>query len=264
RPVERYPVNHHLAQILERGMLLGGATYGPVSVEATFFDGDEPTKPSDWPNVWERGLDSRALRFTVRPVPGLEAQYSWARVKSPEHRPGAGPTQRKHDASVRWTGALASHPAYLMAEWGKTVEANGFFNFYTALVEGAVTVGRHHPYARFERTDRPEETRTTDPFRSVRPHLDDSNIGITRWSIWSAGYGVSLLTARGRLEVRPFVEGSVARARALTGIYDPETAYGSDVLPSVTLGVRMDWGGMSAMRMGRYLGRSDHSEPMEH
>ena len=264
RPVVRYPVNHHLAQILERGMVLGAATYGPFSLEATWFSGDEPTRPSDWPNVWERGFDSRALRLTVRPTAGVEAQYSWARVKSPEHRPGAGPTQRKRDVSARWSLPLASHPAYLMAEWGRTDEANGFFHFYTALVEGAITLGRHHPYARFERTDRPEETRTTDPFRSVRPHLDDSNIGITRWNIWSAGYGVSLLTAQGRLEVRPFVEGSLAHARALTGIYDPETAYGSDVLPSVTLGVRMDWGGMSRMRMGRYLTSPDHSDQMEH
>lgn len=264
RPVVRYPVNHHLAQILERGVIAGGVTYGPVSLEATWFNGDEPTHPGDRPNVGGRGLDSRALRLTVRPGPGIEAQYSWARVESPEHRPGAGPTQRKRDVSVRWSGPLASRPTYLMAEWGRTEDAGGFFTYYTALVEGAMALGRHRPYARFERTDRPEETRTLDPFRSVRPHLDDATLGVTRWIIWSAGYGVSLLTAKGRLEVRPFIEGSMAHVERLGGIFDPETAYGSDVLPSVTLGVRMDWGGMSAMRMGRYVRETDHMERMEH
>lgn len=264
RPVARYPVNHHLAQILERGMVLGAATYGPVSLEVAFFNGDEPTKPSDWPNVLERGLDSRALRFSVRPAAGVEAQYSWARVESPESRPGDGSDQRKRETSLRWTGALGSRPAYLLAEWGRTEEAGGFFIYSTALVEGAMTFGRHRPYARLERTDRPEELRTTDPFRSVRPHTDASNIGETRWRIATLGYGVSLLTAKERLEVRPFVEGSIAQATALNGVFDPETAYGSDVLSSVTVGVRMDWGGMSGMRMGRYLGRSDHTDHMEH
>jgi hypothetical protein len=64
RPVVRYPVDHHLAQILERGVLIGRASYGPMAVEVTGFDGDEPTKPSDWPN-WDRGLDSRAVRVTA-------------------------------------------------------------------------------------------------------------------------------------------------------------------------------------------------------
>ena len=127
-----------------------------------------------------------------------------------------------------------------------------------------MTLGRHRPYLRLEQTGRPEETRTADPFRSVRPHTDASTIGETRWRIATLGYGVSLLTAKGRLEVRPFVEGSVAQAKALNGVFDPETAYGSDVLSSVTVGVRMDWGGMSGMRMGRYLGRSDHTDHMEH
>lgn len=263
RPVERYPVNHHLAQILERAVLVGVAEYGPVRLEATWFNGDEPTKPSDWPN-WDRGLDSRAVRATVTPIAGLEAQYSWARVKSPEHRQGAGSTQRKRSASVRYGGALSHRPAYALLEWARTEEAGSFFVFHSVLAEGAMAFGRHRPYARFERTERPEDIRTLDPFRSIRPHLDDAILGITRWTTWTAGYGVSFLTARGRFEVRPFVEGTVARVKRVRGIYDPETAYGSDVLPSLTLGVRMDWGGMSGMRMGRYVGGDDHSEPEDH
>ena len=263
RPVERYPVNHHLAQVLERVVVIGRASYGPVALEVTGFNGDEPTKPSDWPN-WDRGLDSRAVRATVTPVAGLEAQYSWARVKSPEHRPGAGPTQRKREASLRWKGPLAHRPTYALLEWARTEDAGGFFVYHSLLVEGAMSVGRQRPYARFERTERPEESRTLDPFRSLRPHLDDNILGITRWTVWTAGYGVSLLTAPGRLEVRPFVEGSLAQVKALEGIFDPAAFYGASVLPSVTLGVRMDWGGMAGMRMGRYGEGGTHRDSMDH
>jgi len=263
RPVVRYPVNHHLAQLLERGVAIGRASYGPVAVEVTGFNGDEPTKPSDWPN-WDRGLDSRAVRLTATPITGLEAQYSWARVKSPEHRQGAGSTQHKRSASVRWSGPLAHRPTYGLLEWARTEEAGGFFVFHSLLAEGAMRFGRQRPYFRFERTARPEDQRTLDSFRSIRPHLDNSILGITRWTIWTAGYGVSLLTARGRLEVRPFVEGSLARVEALEGIFDPKTFYGASVLPNVTLGVRMDWGGMSGMRMGRYGAVETHMGSMDH
>jgi hypothetical protein len=256
-------VNHHLAQILERGIVIGSASYGPVMLESTWFDGDEPTKPSDWPN-WDRGLDSRALRATVVPMKGVELQYSWARVKSPEQRQGAGPEQRKRELSARFSGTVATRPAYAQLEWARTVDAGGAFVYHSLLAEGAMTFGRMRPYARFERTERPEDTRTADPFRSVRPHLDDSNLGTTRWTVMTAGYGVSFLTARGRLELRPFVEGSIARVQAITGIFDPKTFYGADVLPSVTLGVRMDWGGMGGMRMGRYAMPGDHSDMMGH
>ena len=263
RPAVRYPVNHHLAQILERAVVVGGLAYGPVALKAGWFNGDEPTRPKDWPN-WDRGLDSRATRVTVTPRPGLEVQYSWARVKSPEHRPGAGPTQRKEDASVRCACRLAALPSYFLAEWARTEDAGGVFVYHSFLAEAAVEAGRHRPYARFERTERPEEARTLDPERSLRPHLDDSILGITRWTVWTAGYGVSLLAARGRLEVRPFVEGSIAHVRALGGIFDPATFYGADVLPSLSAGVRIDWGGMAGMRMGRYHDLSDHPEHRDH
>lgn len=262
RPAVRYPVNHHLAQILERAVVIGRASYGPIALEVTRFNGDEPTQPSDWPN-WDRGLDSRAVRVTVTPIAGLEMQYSWARVKSPEHRPGAGPIQRKRDASLRWSGPLAHRPTYALVEWARTEDAGGFFVYHSLLAEGAMSVGRQRPYVRVERTERPEESRTLDPFRSLRPHLDDSILGITRWTIWTVGYGVSFLTARGRLEVRPFVEGSLAQVKARKGIFDPRTFYGADVLPSITLGVRMDWGGMSGMRMGRYEEGGTHMDSMD-
>ena len=255
RPVVRYPVDHHFAQVLERAVVIGAATYGPARVEATWFNGDEPVKPSSWPN-WDRGLDSRAIRLSLMPGHGLEAQYSHAKVLSPEHREGSGPAQVKDDASLRWAGPLRGHESYALVNWARTDEAHGFFIFHSFVAEGSTVLGRHHPYLRFERTERPEDQRTSDPFRSVRPPLDNTSLGATRWTVWTAGDGVSFLTARDRLEVRPFVEGSFARVRTVEGIFDPKSFYGSDVLPSVTVGVRLDWGGMGRMRMGRYFDRA--------
>jgi hypothetical protein len=251
RPVVRYPVNHHLAQILERALIIGSINYGPVTLEATWFNGDEPTHPTDWPN-WDRLFDSRAIRGTITPLPGMEAQLSYANVLSPEHQGGAGPAQKKWDASVRYQGPLAALPSYVLLEWARSEEAGGVFVYRSLLAEGAVEFGRHRPYARFEMTQRPEEMRSTDPFRSVRPHTDNNLLGITDWTIVTAGYGVSFLTARGRLEVRPFVEGAVAHVEVVEGLVDPDLFYGSDVLPSLSVGVRIDWGGMNRMRMGRY------------
>src|SRR2546426_6549297 len=54
------------------------------------------------------------------------------------------------------------------------------------------TLSRSQPYYRFERTERPEDMRTLDPFRSVRPHLDNSILGTSRWSIHTLGYGLRL------------------------------------------------------------------------
>jgi hypothetical protein len=151
-----------------------------------------------------------------------------------------------------------------MAEWARTEDAGGFFVYRSLLVEGAVALGVHRPYLRLERTERPEEQRLPDPFRSVRPHTDDGILGITRWTVITAGTGVSFLTARGRLEWRPFVEVGVAHVTSVRGIFDPEIFYGGDVLPSVTVGVRLDWGGMSTMRMGNYRIRAEHTEHEDH
>src|SRR5215208_1626735 len=49
RPFEKYPINHHLAQILERGMVTGAVRVGDVVLDASLFGGDEPTSPSSLP-----------------------------------------------------------------------------------------------------------------------------------------------------------------------------------------------------------------------
>lgn len=258
RPVLRYPVNHHWAQILERAVVIVGARWGPLAVEGTLFNGDEPERPWQFPNLSRFG-DSWALRATLRAGSRLEAQASHARVASPEHRAGAGPT------AVRWSGSLRlDRPAgpgrlYGLAEWARTVEG-GFFTFDALLLESELRWGALRPYYRFERTERPEEERTADPFRTRRPHTDDALLGITRWTVHTVGTGVRLPTVRG-LTAEPVVE--VARAGVAAvgqGLFRPADFYGGDVIWSVTAGIRLTLG--RPHRMGRY-GVSEADETLE-
>jgi hypothetical protein len=251
RPVLRYPVNHHLAQILERAVAMMGVRAGPVMAEAGLFNGDEPERPGQWPRLSRFG-DSWSWRLTLMPVRGLELQGSHASVHSPEHRGGAGTDQGKWSLSGRWSGALGRFPVYGLVEWARTSEAGGFFVFHSTLAEGAWTAGRSRLHYRFERTDRPEEERTLNLFRSRRPHFENSILGQTRWTIHTAGYSFHLMYPPARLDVWPLAELSFGTVKDVgAGLFDARTFYGKTSFWSVSLGVRLSLG-MPMHRMGRY------------
>ena len=259
RPVVRYPINHHLAQILERAMATIGARAGPVTVEASLFNGDEPESPGQWPRLSRFG-DSWSGRVTLLPLEQLEVQASYAKVHSPEHRLGSGTDQHKWSVSGRWDGNVGEAPLYGLMEWASTSEAEGFFVFHTFLAEGAWTTGSSRLHYRFERTERAEEERTLSPFQSVRPHTDNSVQGITRWTVHTAGYGYRVLHPRAALSAEPFIEltyGQMAEVRG--GVFDVRSFYGRESFWSASLGVRLNLGAR-AHRMGRYgvaLGRGN-------
>ncbi|HJS47558.1 MAG TPA: hypothetical protein VJ773_06200 [Gemmatimonadales bacterium] len=252
RPALRYPVNHHLAQILERAVLSAGGRYGPVALELSLFNGDEPERPGSWPN-WERFGDSWAARLTLSPGAGLELQGSFAEVESPEHRGGAGPEQSKWSTSARWTGAAWGGEGYALVEWARTDEVEGIFTFESLLAEAEWRRGALRPYLRVERTERPEEERVDPPFRSARPHLDNSILGITRWTGVTWGIGVRAFR-RGGLAVEPLVEGAWAAVASVGGgFFDPITWYGDDRLWSLTAAVVIRWDAPGPRhRMGRH------------
>src|SRR5215217_9030662 len=259
RPPLRYPVNHHLAQILERWVAILGARMGPVLLEGGLFDGDEPDRPSRWPDI-SRFADSWSTRLTLFPLDHLEVQGSHAEVHSPEHREGFGTDQSKWSLSGRWTGSLRGSPAYAMLEWAQTSEAEGFFVFDSFLAEGAWDRGRHRLLYRFERTDRPEEERLLDPFRSARPHLENSILGTTRWTVHTAGYGFQLTLARA-LAALPFVEVSYGRIADVNGgLFDAESFYGKTSFWSLSIGSRLNVG-LPLHRMGRYGVAQDTAAP---
>jgi hypothetical protein len=260
RPVLRYPVNHHLAQILERAVATLGITSGPVMVEGGLFNGDEPARPGDWPNVSRFG-DSWSGRITFRPIDGLEVQGSHASVTSPEHREGAGTDQSKWSVSGRWAKPVGGFPVYGLLEWARTSEAGGFFTFNSLLAEGAWTVGRSRLHYRFERTNRPEEERTSDPFRSRRPHFENTILGQTRWTIYTAGYSYRVSYPPARLEALPLIELSYGRIKDVGGgLFDARSFYGKTSFWSLSLGIRLTLG-PSLHRMGRYGVAEDTAAP---
>jgi len=267
RPVLRYPVNHHLAQILERAVIQAGVRVGPVALEGGLFNGDEPERPGQWPRVGGRFGDSWSARLTVIPLAGVELSASRAKVHSPEHRPGAGSNAWKWHAGVRMDRRFGTVGIYGLAEWARTEEVEGFFHFSSLLFETAARLHGHQAYYRFERSDRPEDMRELDLFRSVRPHLENSILGTTRFTLHTVGYGYGLELARTRLELRPFIEGTLGRARTIDGgVLTPQLLYGTTRVRSVSGGVRLMWQ-MAGHRMGRYgdlLDLPAGTEPAHH
>lgn len=251
RPFFAYPVNHHLAQILERLVAVVAVRAGPVIAEAGVFNGDEPTGPDDWPELSRFG-DSWSGRLTLLPLPGLEVQGSYAEVNSPEHAGGDGLDQTKWSTSARLERATSAGRAYGLVEWARTEEGEGAFAYRSVLAEAALH-GRVLGVAyRFERTERPEEQRAEEPFRTVRPQLDNSILGESRWSIHTVALDAVLTDDWPGLRVAPFVEVSAGRVTSLTpASFDPVAIYGRDTFWSITAGVRIGLG-MRLHRMGRY------------
>lgn len=250
RPFVEYPVNHHLSQILERAIVVGAASAGPLSLELSRFNGDEPQSPSGLPNS-NRLFDSWSGRVTGRFWPGSEIQTSFARVISPEVASGGGLAQKKWSASGRYERAMF----YGLAEIAETREYESgreAFSFNTMLAEASLTGKRGMIALRAERTERPEEERLANLFRSPVPPSDLSILGRTRWTTLTANASRSLNIPM-HATFSPFVEVGRAHASAINqpSVFDPKSFYGSDVLWSVSVGARFGIG-MKHARMGRY------------
>jgi len=209
---------------------------------------------------------------TLLPVEGLELAGSYAKVHSPEHREGAGLDDHKVHAMARWEGLAAGHHLYAMAEWARVEEGEGVFVYHTFLAEGAYDLGPTRLYYQFERTERPEEERVLDTkWRTVRPHLDNSTLGTTRWTLHTLGVGRDVHPRGWVIQAHPFVEGSFARAAKVgAGVFDPATWYDGTDFWSLSAGVTLSFGRHALdHRMGRYgvaedadAGRPGHAEGM--
>jgi hypothetical protein len=255
RPFAKYPANHHLAQVLERLLVIGAYRHRRATLEVALFNGDEPSGP------WHLGTprrfaDSWAARATLSPARGMEVAVSRAVVASPEFPAGSGLDHHKWSAALRQEAALGGEArGYGLLEWARTDEYSASrpsFSFGSWLAEGQLSRGHSAVALRYEQTVRPEEERLSDPFRSPRPHADANILGVTRWRIVSARVGRTL-AAREGLGLHPFLE--VARLRAAEtlrpSLLVPADFYGSERMWSVSAGVGIA-AGPSHRRMGRY------------
>jgi hypothetical protein len=254
RPFEKYPVNHHLAQVLERIVSVGALRYGPVVGEFGFFNGDEPTGPGSSP-AFDRFGDSWASRLTVLPLRDAEVSASYASVTSPEVRVGHGLDQRKGSVVARFGRETTTTWHYAMLEWARTDERdNGSLTTRLTSVLGEAAGCSHGVVVagRLERTDRPEEERLLDPFRTPRPSSDLSNLGVSRWTLLTVSISAPRMQ-QGFVSGRPFVE--LARVGVAPGtppgIFNPELRYGTRRMWMYSAGVRLRAGSMHD-RMGRY------------
>lgn len=253
RPIVKFPLNHHLAQILERGVIVAAARSGPVMLEASSFGGDEPTSPSSLPAARRLG-DSWSVRSTLLPFDGGEIQASYARVASPEQVSGFGLDQRKQSVSARVARASSW---YALAEWARTQEHDAsrrldVFAYESALAEGSVALGRSSFSLRLEQTERPEEDRLADPSRTPRPASDLSINGITRWRAATLNATAPPVTARA-LSGFAFAEVALLSAspKDQRSLFTPTRLYGTSSFTMFTVGVRL-LAGSAHTRMGRY------------
>lgn len=255
RPFEKYPVNHHLAQLLERLVTVVAVRRGPILAEAATFNGDEPLSPGS-PSSLKRFGDSWSSRLTLFPIDGAEVSGSYAKVKSPEVRTGQGLDQTKASLAARFSRATDASWKYALAEYAHTDESDPYdinTRLSSFLGEAAYCRGGVIIAARAERTDRPEEERLLDPFRTPRPSVDLANLGVSRWTIFTGS--LSAPAARiGVVGARPFIE--VARLSVAPGdppgIFSAENRYGASRMWMASAGVRLRAGSMMHDRMGRY------------
>jgi hypothetical protein len=259
----KYPANHHLSQILERLVVSGAVRYGPVIAEAGLFTGAEPVDPEDLGDVDKFG-DSWSGRLTLLPAPWLELQGSYAEVTSPENAFGGGLDHELWNVAARVTRQVGNSDVYGLIETGETSEGRGglqVFFFRTLLAEGAIRRGTWQIAARFERSQRPEEERQIDPFRTIRPATDNSIVGVTRWTIGTLQ--LARYTNIGSFRLQPFAEVVRSHAEAMEEfpVITPEALFGSSELWSFSIGIRSVLGSWHT-RMGRYgaarTGATDH------
>lgn len=259
RPFVKYPVNHHLAQILERLVAVVAGRAGPLVGELAAFNGDEPVDASTPPLV-DRFGDSWAARATLFPswfvqaLGGAELSASYARVKSPEYRDGFGMDQRKVHAGARVQRDVGSTATYAQLEWAQTQDVDRgrpLYTFSSVLGEAAVCRSQVALAFRAEQSERPEEERLPNLFRSARPATDLSILGVTKWTTLTANLTVAA-PAGWPVRAAPFVE--VARvygARSSLAAFDPSSFYKATRMWMISTGVRLGFGHVHS-RMGRY------------
>jgi len=137
-----------------------GITHRIVRFEVSGFHGREPDE-FRW-NIDSGKLDSWSTRLTVQPGHNWSAQYSYARIASPEAL-FPSEDQQRMTASIMYNRPLASEP-FGRGNWASTIlwgrtrslADNATFNSY--LLESTVRfISRNYVWTRIEDADRSNE-----------------------------------------------------------------------------------------------------------
>ena len=245
RPFEKYPVNHHLAQILERVVAVAAVQRGPVIGEV----GDVQRRRADVARDVARLSAASATRgrraSRSLPFAGRELSGSVARVTSPEERTGAGLDQHKSSVVARYSRESD-------IDFGATRWSNG--RARTSSIDGDddhVAEQRCSARARTVRAASSLRRGPSAPTARRRslwptPFAPRARRSISRTSASRDGrrsrcrFRVPAARA-GVASARPFVE--VARIAAAAGnpagVFNPELRYGADRMWMVSAGVRL-------------------------
>ncbi|MEX0929081.1 MAG: hypothetical protein WD266_06275 [Balneolales bacterium] len=247
RPVQKFPTNHHLSQILERWQIQGAYLVGGWGFEASLFGGEEPTGPYDFSNIESFG-DSWSARLSRRfgegfgPMAQWETSVSFARVIEDD-------LISLYNATIRHSSEYPIGNVYGLVEASMSApeQRDGYF---AVLGEAQLQTSRHQPYYRIEYATRPEYNREGEPGTDdfFRYDHDDPPIGATRWLINSAGYGYTLTGYP--LSARPFVEFQHNRIWDERGV-TPELLVDNGSYWTISVGFRLFFGG-DMDRMGTY------------
>jgi len=182
------PLGHHLEDSthIAYEVLTGGATLGPVRLEASGFHGREPGE-NRW-TIAVGGLDSWSARLTAAPFKDWTAQYSLGHLHSPESlRPTEDVLRQTASISYRHAWQTASLDA--LALWGRNHTIGSPTNWNGYLFESTAHLrNRHSLWTRLENVDR-----TTDLLGAQAPP-EETVVG--RVQAYTAGYAHFLFRNR--------------------------------------------------------------------
>jgi hypothetical protein len=176
------PLGHHLQDSthIASDVITAGFTHKIFRVEASGFHGREPDE-NRW-NIDQGKLDSWSSRMTVNPAQHWSAQYSFARLTSPE---ALHPTEDidRMTSSVMYNRPLKNGNFAGTLLWGRNKTSdNQVFNGY--LAEGTLRFAKtNNVWSRIELVDRSSELLLGN---NALPGSPDNFIG--RVKAFTAGY----------------------------------------------------------------------------
>ena len=142
------PLSHHMldATHITPGVLTGGVEVGSLTLEGSWFRGQEPDEFRL--NIDRPWLDSWSVQGQWRRGP-WQAQVSGGNLHKPEwFEPYDVP---RITASIEFNGSLKAHPLAATLAWGENREIHGILDGYLLEWDSSLTK-RNHLYGRVEAT----------------------------------------------------------------------------------------------------------------